>query len=66
MNHTARKLKDVPRGEFVRLYPADSAPVWIRGGFDRRTRRYSLTRFDDLNHELLRRGDFPVFVGFTF
>jgi hypothetical protein len=53
-------------GDLVRLTDSDSAPVWVRGHFDRASRSYSLTRWSDANSEVFRRGTCPCFVGFTF
>lgn len=60
---TIRLLK---RGEFFRLTPSDTAPVWVRGEYSREAKKYSTHRFDDVHHERLLRGDRAVWVEFTF
>lgn len=59
-------LSSLKRGEYVRLSPSESAPVWVRGDFDRSAKAYELRRFDDINHTTLRKGTALVFAGFTF
>lgn len=59
-------LKDTKPGELVKLKPSESAPVWKRGAFDRSTGRYSLSAWDDINRETLRKGSTLVYTGFTF
>lgn len=65
MKRTAA-IKDLKRGEFFRLTPSDTAPVWVRGEYSRQAKKYSTHRFDDVNHERLLRGEQLVWVGFTF
>ncbi|BBL00418.1 hypothetical protein A3BBH6_06540 [Alistipes onderdonkii subsp. vulgaris] len=65
MKRTAA-IKDLKRGEFFRLTPSDTAPVWVRGEYIRAAKKYSTHRFDDVSHERLLRGDRVVWVGFTF
>jgi hypothetical protein len=57
-------IKECKQGEYVQL--TDGGPVWIRGTYDRETKKYCLTSFDDIGREILRRGAVKVFVGFTF
>ena len=64
--HKPTPLRDVKPGEYVRLKPSPTAPVWIRGEYDRTTKRYSLTKADDVNHESMRKGDLVVYIGFTY
>ena len=45
---TVAKLK---KGEFFRLSESEKAPVWIRGEYVRSEKKYSCTKFDDINHE---------------
>ncbi|MGN0043696.1 hypothetical protein [Alistipes indistinctus] len=65
MKRTAA-IKDLKRGEYFRLTDSDTAPVWVRGEYNREAKKYSTHRFDDVNHERLMRGDRLVRVGFTF
>lgn len=63
------KLKDLKRGEwFTRKpieYPRD-AQVWVRGDYDRSSKRYNCTSYDDINRELNLRGDTVVYTDFIF
>lgn len=61
-----RTVRELAKGEFFRLTPSDTAPVWVRGEYSRQAKKYSTHRFDDVNHERLLRGDQLVWVGFTF
>lgn len=40
--------------------------VWIRGSYERMGRKYSCTKFVDINAERLFRGNKIVYFGFTF
>lgn len=40
--------------------------VWVKGDYDRSTKRYSVSKFTDSNRESLVKGDTLVLVGFTF
>lgn len=59
-------LSKLPKGEFVRFGKFESGPVWIKGDYDRATKTYCLTKFDDSCHETFRKGTFAVFAGFEF
>lgn len=61
-----KTIRSLKRGEFFRLTPSDTAPVWVRGRYSREAKKYSTHRFDDVNHERLLRGNRVVWVGFTF
>lgn len=52
------QVKSVKRGDFVRFKDSDSAPVWIRGEFERSSRTYSFIR--DSNWLLLSVKDVGV------
>ena len=60
---TIRQLK---KGEYFRLRDCESSPIWVRGEYILEAKKYSTYKFDDVNHEVLRKGDFAVFVDFTF
>ncbi len=63
------KLKDLKKGEWFTKkdiqYPNDRQ-VFIRGEYDRSTRKYMCTRFSDISDSQLISGDKEVFVDFTF
>lgn len=60
---TIRQLK---KGEFFRLKDSETAPVWVRGEYIPEAKKYSIHKFDDANHEMLRKATAQVYVGFTF
>lgn len=60
---TIRQLKN---GEFFRLKKSETAPVWVRGEYIPATKKFSTHKYDDVNHENLRKGDLEVFIGVTF
>jgi len=47
---------------YIKVHPT----VYIRGRFDAFNRRYPLTKFDDINTEVLKSGPALVLAGFTF
>lgn len=64
--NTAQKIRDIKKGEYIRLKDSETSPVYIRGDYCRVTKKYSLISFDDINREVLKRGDYVAFIGFTF
>jgi len=59
-------LKLCPSGEYIKLRNTDSAPIWIKGNYDRLTKTYSLLNVDDINREIFRKSNSTVFIGFTY
>ena len=59
-------ISKTKQGELIRLFPSETAPVWVRRHYDRASKRYSLTRYDDANAETFRRGTTHCITGFTF
>lgn len=64
--HKPTALADVKRGDYLRLKPSPTAPVWVRGEYDHSSKRYWITKADDMNHGALRKGDVIVYTGFTY
>lgn len=62
--HTQKSLEDVAKGEYIRIKP--NGPVWIKGEYSRKLKKYSITKFDDANKEIFRSGKVKVYVDFTF
>lgn len=58
-------VRDLPNGEFFKLKP-DSKRVYIRGEFDRSTRKYDCQAFDDISVSRQFDGKKQVYAGFTF
>ena len=63
INTTIAKLK---KGEFFKLSESDTAPVCIKEDYVRSEKKYSCTKFDDINHENWFKGTKEVFIDFEF
>lgn len=64
-------IKELKRGEFFTLkdYGENSVPensVWIRGEYERTSKKYSCYKFADMNHENFFKGDRIVYTEFEF
>ena len=59
---TLNKLKDVPRGELVRI----GKSVYIKEHYDRTEKRYMVSRWDDHTAYRWVKGSKEVEVDFTF
>lgn len=59
-------VKAVKLGDFVRFVDSDSAPVWIRGEYERCSRTYSFIDYNNSCHERFAKGDRLVYVNFDF
>lgn len=59
------QIKDVKPGEYVMLTKGSKA-VYVRGHYDRASKRYSLTRFDDMNAERFVKGTTECTTEFEF
>jgi hypothetical protein len=62
---TMATLRDVKAGEFV-TRKANLNKVYIKGAYDRATKRYSLTDTTDHCREIFLKADAIVFIGFTY
>lgn len=63
------KLKDVKKGDFFTLKAVENPTenqVYIKGDYDRATKKYSCIKFSDMNYERLLAGTKEVFTDFTF
>ena len=59
-------IKQIKQGEFFKLQPTDSAPVWVRGYYCREDKTFEAYKYDDTNHEGFFKGTKRVFVDFEF
>lgn len=63
------KLKELKKGEYFTLKdyaePKDSQ-VYIKGEYDRETRKYDCGKFSDISYSRLLKGDTEVYTEFTF
>lgn len=61
-----KTIRELKQGEFFRLKQSSTAPVWIRGKYVPKLKKYSTCKFDDINHERKLRGTTSVYIGFAF
>ena len=61
-----RPIRELKKGELFRLSDRETAPVWVRGEYIRETKKYSIYRYDDTNHEKLFSGNKKVLTDFAF
>ena len=59
-----KRIADLKKGEYFTLF--NGSPVWVRGEYDRSSKKYSCYRFDDVCHERFYNGSKLVFVDFEF
>jgi len=64
--HQETQIKNIKQGTYFRLKPIDTAPVWVRGEYNRFCGKYSCYKFDDTNHEKLMKGSQTIYINFTF
>lgn len=60
------QLKTLERGDFFKLKPTETSPVWVKGEYIRQVGKYSTYKFDNINHELLLKGKKFVYIDFEF
>ena len=62
-------IKDLKQGEFFTKKAIENpteSQVWIRGAYDKATKKYSITRFSDICDEQFIAGNKAVFTDCTF
>lgn len=57
-------IKNLKKGSLFKLKDTESAPIWVRGKYDRSSKKYSTYYFDDVCHERFVKGDTKVFDNF--
>ena len=62
----ATTIRQIKQGEFFKLQPTDSAPVWVKGYYVLSERKFEAYKYDDTNHEGFFKGTKRVFVDFEF
>ena len=60
------KIKNLKKGEYFKLKDSETAPVYVRGEYERSTKKYSCYRFDDVSAERFFSGDKEVYDHFEF
>ena len=58
-------LREVKKGELI-TRKANTNTVYIKGDYDRASKKFSLIDFNDSNREIFIKADATVFVGFTY
>lgn len=63
------RIKDLKVGDYFLLSPIEnptSRQVYVRGSYDRSSKTYSCSRFNDICSERFLKGTKLVYVDFTF
>lgn len=61
---TQTTIKEVKKGEYFRLAP--NGPVWVRGYYERSSRKYEAYKYDNINSESFFKGDKKCYIDFDF
>ena len=56
------ELRKVKEGDSFRLKDNESAPLWVRGYYERSERKFEVYKYDNVNHENFMRGNRAVYV----
>jgi hypothetical protein len=62
-------IKELKKGDYFTIKPIENPTekqVYIRGEYDRSTKKYYCGRFDDISYEKLFSADKEVYTDFTF
>ena len=57
-------LSGVKRGDYFRR--TKNGPEWVRGEYCAAEKKFSVRKFDDINHESFLKGSVLVWVDFEF
>lgn len=63
------KLKELKKGDFFTKKPIEypsEKQVFIRGDYDRGTKKFEIFRWNDVNDVFLMSGEKEIFVDFIF
>lgn len=63
------KIKDLKKGDFFTLKPLEypnENQVYIRGEYDRASKKYDCGKFSDISYSMLFKGDKKVYTDFIF
>ncbi len=71
MTKEAATIKDLNLGEYFCLksqgeQEVAESKVWVRGEYDKSSKRYEIYRFNDINHIRFVKGSTPAFLDFIF
>lgn len=56
------RLKDVKEGGLLHLKDSENSPIWVRNHYDRGSKTYSLSAYDDVNREIFRKSNCFVYI----
>jgi len=59
-------INSIKQGEYFKFKETETSPVWIRGYYERTSRKYECYKYDDVNHERFINGNTEVFIDFEF
>lgn len=62
LNNRAIKVKELKQGDLFQLNDNDNAPLWIRGEYVRSEKKFSCTKYEDVNHETFFKGEKVVYA----
>jgi hypothetical protein len=62
--HTETKIELVKKGEYIR-FKVDG-PVYVKGDYNRHTKKYEASKFEDINHYTEKKKGTKVYIGFDF
>lgn len=60
------RVNKVNQGTYFKLRPTETAPVWVRGEYDKASKTYSCYKYEDTNHEKFLKGNREIYINFTF
>lgn len=60
------ELRNVKHGEFFRLANSETAPVWVRGDYNRSSKKFEAYKYYDVNYWNEFMGSRIVFIDFIF
>ena len=44
------ELRNVKHGDFFRLSNSETAPVWVRGDYNRASKKFEAYKYDNVNY----------------
>lgn len=56
------RISDLKQGDYFRMKDSYDAPIWVRNHYDRSSKKYSISRYDDVCHEIFVKGLKLVYV----
>ena len=60
------ELRNVKKGDFFRLANSETAPVCVRGDYNRSSKKFEAYKYNNVNYWNEFRGSRIVFVDFEF